>query len=163
MELLSPLPGDVIQYVVDPHSAWSSKAVAMGEMWAGCGHGFEFYSHSTILSDQPGMQWEAKFPRTGHFPIDVTRTYEIWRVGNLDQHDRNNVLRWCKAHEGHLYNLTGVLTLGWIELPGTYYCSQFVGLAYKEVGLTIGDDIMSPDSLPDFPGARMITRYEPAR
>ncbi len=48
-----------------------------------------------------------------------------------------------------------------MRLPGSYYCSQFACLAYAAAGLHPGDLIMSPDSIPQYPGARMIDRYEP--
>ena len=154
--MTEPLPGDVILYPAGPKSALSSRLIVAGEIIAGLGDGMKQYSHAAVLSSTTGYQYEAKFPFTGRFPIDTSRPYEIWRLGDLTGEERTKILRWCRAHEGHLYNLIGVLTLGKINLPGTYYCSQFACLAYNAAGKHPGDLILSPDSLPQYPNAKMV-------
>lgn len=155
-------PGDIILYPTGGGGAWSSRLVAAGEILVGMGRGLEVYSHAAIL-DSPGYQYEATFPRTGRFKIDTKRVYEVWRIGKLTDGQRERILLWCKAHVGRWYNLLGVLTGGIIELPGTYYCSQFAGRAYQAAGLGIGDEIMSPSSIPDSEGAKMVYRFTPER
>lgn len=162
--MIEPQPGDFILYPCDPRSAFSSRFVGAGELLVGLGgHGREkqMYSHAAIMGYTPGYQYEAKFPFTGHFKIDKSRVYEVWRIGSLSANQRHSLIDWCENHVGDLYNLIGVLTCGLIELPGTYYCSQFACLAYASVGLHPGDSIMSPNSIPEYPGARMIYRYTP--
>ena len=158
---MDPLPGDAILYNANGKSGWSARLVAAGELLAGMGDGLEEYSHAAVLSDKPGYQYEATFPLTGHYKIDTSRTYEIWRLGNPTTAERIKVLDWCRSKCGKLYNLIGVLSFGYLRLPDTYYCSQFLGLAYAQIGLKIGDRIMSPSSIPDYPGAVMIGRYSP--
>lgn len=154
-------PGDVVLYPADGRSAWSSRLVVAGEILAGLGRGLEQYSHAAVLSDKPGHQFEATFPKTGEFPVDAARVLEVWRVGEPTQAQRHRILDWCRARKGKWYNLTGVLTLNLVRLPGSYYCSQFACLALAEAGIIAGDAIMSPDSIPDARGARMIERRYP--
>lgn len=152
------LPGDVILYPATGRSALSSRLVIAGEIIAGMGAGIEEYSHAAIVASTPGCQFEATFPFTCRSAIDVSRPYEIWRLGEPTQEQRRKILSWCGTHLGDLYNLTGVLSFGYINLPNTYYCSQFACLAYAAADLHPGDRIMSPDSIPLYPGARMIDR-----
>ncbi len=128
---------------------------------AGLGGGMTMYSHAAILALSPGWEYEAKFPFTGRFKIDTSRPYEIWRIGDPSLNERAQIIKWCKEHEGDLYNLVGVATLGLVNLPNTYYCSQFACLAYASAGLHPGDKIMSPDSIPQYPHAKMIYNYSP--
>ncbi len=154
-------PGDVILYPANGKSALSSRLVAAGEILAGFGGGLEQYSHAAILAATPGFQFEATFPRTCFSPVDISRPYEIWNVGDPSPAQRNRILRWCKENVGRWYNLIGVLTADFIRLPGTYYCSQFAGTAYAAAGLAVGDAIMTPDSIPDTPGSELVWRYIP--
>ena len=162
--MIEPLPGDVILYPCDPRSAFSSRFVGAGELLIGMGGaGEEEYSHAAILSNTPGYEYEATFPFTGLFKIDTSRVYEVWRLGEITLNQRAVILRWCRTHLGDFYNLIGVLTCGLIELPGTYYCSQFACKAYDAAGLHPGDLIMSPNSIPLYPNARMIHRVHPEK
>jgi len=156
-----PRYGDVILYPAGPQSELTARVVAAGEALAGIGAGFEGYSHAAILSYTPGYQWEAKFPLTGIYPIDTSRVYEVWRLGEPTDEQRARILRWCLDHNGRLYDLLGVVTVGRLRCPGTYYCSEYACLAYAAAGLHPGDKIMSPNSLPEYPGARLIDRYVP--
>lgn len=158
---MHPKPGDVILYPANGKSALSSRLVVAGEIIAGLGGGLEQYSHAAVLSQTPGKQYEATFPFTGHYPIDTSRTYEVWRLGDPSDAQRRRILDWCRSKRGKLYNLLGVLTCGKLQLPDTYYCSQFACLAYAAAGIVAGDAIMSPDSIPQFKGAEMILRVEP--
>lgn len=161
MTVTDPVAGDIILYPAGPKSAWSSRLVVAGEIMAGFGEGLEAYSHAAILSNTPGYQYEATFPFTVRSKIDTSRIYEIWRVGSPSMLERSLILKWCKDHVGKLYNLIGVLTFNMIRLPDTYYCSQFACMAYAAAGLHPGDKIMSPDSIPEYPHARMIYRFTP--
>jgi hypothetical protein len=166
LDLVDPLPGDPVLYPVSGQSQLTSRLVAAGELLAGFGHREIQYSHGAVLqelslTDGLGVQFEAKFPKTGQFAVDTSRPYEIWNVAQPTDEQREVILRWCEAHVGDWYNLTGVLTLDYVRLPGTYYCSQFVGLAYAEAGITLGDSIMSPNSIPEHPGATKIYEYWP--
>lgn len=154
---MTPQPGDVILYPANGKSAWSSRLVAAGEILAGLGGGLEQYSHAAIF-DVDGYQYEATFPTTRRSLIDTSRTYEVWNIGEPTHEQRRKILAWCMRHEGRFYNLIGVLTFGLIRLPDTYYCSQFACFAYAHAGIIAGDSIMSPDSIPQFKGAKMVAR-----
>ena len=156
------IPGDIILYPAGPGSSWSSRLVVAGEIMAGLGEGMVAYSHATIISEVPGYQYEATFPLTGLYPIDTSRQYEVWQLQGLTDEERKQILAWCRGHLGHLYNLIGVITFGRIELPGTYYCSQFDCLAYECAGRHPGDLIMSPDSIPQYPGMVKVATYTPS-
>lgn len=155
-----PVAGDVILWPAGPQDALTSRLVEAGELLAGLGVGYEGYSHAAILA-WPGFDFEARFPLTGCYQIDTSRVYEIWRIGDPTAEQRETILRWCREHVGRPYDLLGVLTGGRILMPGTYYCSRYACLAYAAAGLHPGDKIMSPNSLPEYPGARMIFRHIP--
>lgn len=161
LDELKPLPADWILYPGYGKSALSSRLVVAMEVIIGVGKGLEQYSHAAGVAEVEGWQYEAKVPRTGCFPIDTQRIYEIWRVGNPTFEQRLEILKWLKDHEGCWYNFTGLLTADRIRLPNTFYCSQYMGLAYKHVGIKAGDAILTPDSIPDTPGAVMIKRVIP--
>lgn len=159
--MISALPGDIILYPAGPKSALSSRLVVAGEIIAGMGGGMKMYSHAAVLAESPGYQYEATFPLTGKFKIDTSRPYEIWRIGDPTDAQRATILNWCIKHIGDLYNLIGVMTFGLIALPNTYYCSEFACMAYSWAGLHPGDKIMSPDSIPQFLGAKMVYSFTP--
>jgi hypothetical protein len=163
MTATMPLPGDAILYPAGPRSELTARIVAAGEELAGMGKGFEGYSHAAIMAQEQGWQWEAKFPLTGRYLIDTSRVYEVWRLGNPTPDQRLKALKWCRQNKNRLYDLLGVLTFGRLRMPGTFYCSEFACMAYAAAGLHPGDKIMSPNSLPEYPGAQMIYRYKPPR
>lgn len=157
--MILPQAGDIVLYSANGNSALSSRLVAAGEILAGFGRGLEQYSHAAILSDDPQRHYEATFPRTVYSMIDTSREYEIWRIGDPSPAQRRRIIAWCRENIGRWYNLIGVLTADRIRLPGTYYCSQFAGYAYAAAHIKVGDSIMSPDSIPDTPGAKLVWRH----
>lgn len=160
-------PGDVILYPADEadgRQALSSEFVVAGETLAGLGKGLERYSHAAIASEDEGFQYEAVFPKSGHNPIDKSRVYEVWNIGQPDPSQRRVILGWCRAHVGDFYDLPGVLTAGLVRIPGLYYCSKYACLAYAEARIAVGDAIDSPNSIPDYRGpggATMVLRFTP--
>ena len=161
-----PQFGDLILYNVNGRSEFISRLVGAGQLILGIGHSREVYSHVAVMSDRKGYQFEAKVPRAGEFPIDDSREYEVWRIGDPTDAQRDDILRWCRKHAGDWYNLTGLLTDGLVALRRTYVCSQFGGRAYKAAGIRIsseGNRVLAPDAIPDAPGARCIARYAPPK
>lgn len=159
--MTEPKGGDIILYPVTPKSAWSSKLVVIGEILFGAGKGLEHYSHVGIVSDTPGYQFEAVWPRVCRSKIDKSRPYEIWRIEGLDDMKRREILAFCRARCGEWYNMIGLLTFGLIGFKHTEVCSQFAGFAYASVGIKIsaeGKRLLSPNAIADYPGARMILR-----
>ena len=159
-------PGDWILYNVDGRSEFISRAVAAGQLLLGIGHGREAYSHVALVSERPQWQYESKFPFPGHYPIDITRAYEVWRIGDPTSAQRAKALNWCQRHIGarYPYNMSGLLTDGLVALRRSYVCSQYAAAAWAAAGVRVsaeGQRILAPDVIPDFLGARMILRYEP--
>jgi hypothetical protein len=147
------LPGDVVLYTVSGCDSWESRIVGIGQLIFGAGRGHEQFSHAAVLSHRPGWEYEAKWPRIGHFEIDQSRDYEIRRPKHYTEHQRYEVLLWFRSHEGDLYDLVCLLTFGLIQLPGAEVCSQAVDLALRFSGAhpdREGKNILSPDALGDF-------------
>jgi hypothetical protein len=163
---MAPKPGDLILYTVSGRSGWTSKLVAIGQLLVGVGRGTEQYSHVAILSNRPGRQWEWKFPRSGEFRVDRTRAYEVWRIGEPNEYQRQRILDYCAVCRGEWYNLIGLFTDGLLGLPHTAVCSQGAGRAYEFSGIRIGTEgktFPAPDAIPDAHGAHLIERYCPRR
>ena len=154
------LPGDAILYPEDKEL--SSEIVAFGEREMRLKAGAQ-YTHAGIAYLGDNNQFEAIFPRARFSLIDTSRTFEVWRLCDLTDTERNVILEWCRQHDGYFYDLPGVLTGGRVKIPGLIYCSRAVCLAYDMIGKHPGDLIMSPDSLPLYPGARMLYRHTPVR
>ena len=158
-------PGDCILYPVRGDSENSSKIVAAMEILQGYGHGLEQYSHVAIYID-PGIQFEFKWPRSGFFPIDSKRTYELWNVGNPTDNQRDRIIHWCMENQGEWYNMTGLLTAGIFGLPHTAVCSQGFDRAYTAAGIYVpheGHRLLSPNAIPDWDQSKMICRMEPRK
>lgn len=163
-ELFWPTPGDLILYPVSGRSAMTSRLVAAGELLLGAGRGLEQYSHVAVASESVGRQWEWKWPRAGEFRIDKSRPYEVWRLGNPSEKQRQKILYYCELARGEWYNMLGLLTFGLVGLPRTAVCSQGAARAYAFAGIKInaeGKPLVSPNAVADYPGARMLYRYEP--
>lgn len=159
-----PQPGDIILYTVTPKSGWTSKLVAVGELFWGAGRGAKAYSHAAVLSYTKGRQFEAKWPLTGFYPVDSSRPYEVWRITGVTDEQRKAVLRWCQAHTGQLYDMVGLLTFGLIRSRHRAVCSQFVGRAYAAAGIRIapeGKRLLSPNAIADFKRARLVGTFMP--
>ena len=159
-------PADWILYTVTGQSELISRAVAAAQLLLGIGHGREVYSHVALVSERPEWQYESKFPFPGHFPVDISRPYEIWRIGDPSDTQRLRALEWCHRHIGirFPYNLSGLLTDGLVAARRSYVCSQYAAAAWHSAGVKVspeGNRILAPDVIPDFPGARLIKRYEP--
>ncbi len=158
--------GDVIMYPVTGRSGLTSKLVAIGELLFGAGHGFEQYSHVAIASKRPGYQWEWKWPWSGEYHIDKNRPYEVWRIGNPTEEQREKILEYCARHRGEWYNMIGLLTFGLLGLKRTAVCSQGAGRAYAHAGIRIGAEgkpLLSPNAIADKHVSRMMDRVEPGR
>ena len=157
------LPGDIVLYPAGGKSALSSRLVAAGEILAGFGKGCVQYSHGAIMAQEPGFQWEEVFPRAVHSKVDLSRPFEIWRVPGITVAQRAVILDWCKAHKGAWYDILGVLCGGLIHVPGTYYCTRWDCVAYRVAGIGIGDEIGSPDSIPDSYSIIKVCTWTPGR
>lgn len=161
-------PGDIILYPVNGMSGWTSKFVAIAQLFVSVGKMNTQYSHAAVLSEKNGFQYEAKWPRTGLYKIDKTRSYEVWRIGSPTDGQVDDILTWCRARTGEWYNMIGLLTGGFLGFAHTEVCSQFVGYAYYSARPPIkfskeGQRLLSPNSIPDHPHARLVAKYEPRK
>ena len=153
------IPGDVVLYPEDEEL--SSEAVAEAERVLRLGKRKQ-YTHAGIVHVRPGYHFQAVFPWARVDAIDTSRVYEIWRLCELDAPERQAIIKWCDAHVGKLYALPLIVPLvGPVFLPGFLDCSEAVCLAYASIGRHPGDAPMSPDSLTQYPGARMLLRVKP--
>lgn len=158
-----PRAGDIVLYTVSGRSEFSSRVVAAGELLAGMGRGAVQFSHAAVL-DHGGFQYEAKWPKTGRYPVDIARPYEIWRIEGMTQIQRHEVLMWCARHVGEWYDIVELLTFGLIQHRNRSVCSQFVDRAFRRAGVRLGREgqaLLSPDAIADDPRARLIYRYTP--
>jgi hypothetical protein len=147
------LPGDIVLYPVSGKDGWESRIVGIGQLLFGSGRGHEQFSHAALLSTTPGWEWEAKWPRVGHFEIDQSRDYEVRRPREYTEEQRRKVLAWFAAHKGNRYDLACLFTFGLIQLPNAEVCSQAVDRALLYAGNhpdLEGKHILSPDALADF-------------
>jgi hypothetical protein len=164
---VTPQPGDVIAYPVTGRSGWTSRFVAIVQLLGGFGRRSEQWSHLTLVSDKPGWEYGAQWPKVGHFPIDTSRPYEVWRIAELTDRQRADIIAYAKERVGDWYNMTGLLTGGLLGLPHTEVCSQEVGDAYAAARPPIifnkeGGLLLSPDAVLDYPGAAKIQTPEGA-
>lgn len=164
MNPMNPQPGDLIAYPVTPHSAWTSKAVAVAQMLRGIGKGDVMYSHVAGKAADAGMQYESKWPKAGLYPIDHARLYEVWRIGDPSPAQTARATAWWEEHRGDRYNLLGLLTGGLLGLPHEEVCSQYYADGWHAAGFHFkaeGQRIVAPNVLVDHPEARLIARYVP--
>lgn len=164
--MMPPRPGDVILYPITPRSGWTSRFVGAAELAVGVGQGAVQYSHAAIMSEKTGWQYEAKWPRVGHYPIDARRIAEVWNLGHPTHDQRVQILAYCREHEGDWYNMLGLLTGGLLGLPRTEVCSQLVGDAYATARPPIrigkeGQRLLSPNALRDLSTATYLGRFMP--
>lgn len=146
-------PGDIVLYPVSGCDSWESRIVGIGQLMFGSGKGHEQFSHAAVLSEKPGWEWEAKWPRVGHYAIDQARNYEVRRPKRYTDEQRQKVLSWFGVHAGDRYDLVCLLTFGLVQLPGAAVCSQAVDLALRFAGAhpdLEGKHILFPDALADF-------------
>lgn len=151
----------MILFPVTPHSSLASRIVAAAEIVCGVGWGLEGYSHCAIMSEKPGFQWEAKWPRVGLYPTQQSRPREVWRIEGLTLDQRRLILEYCATQQGNRYNVIGLLSYGLLAPRHQEVCSQLVGNAYEHAKRPLckeGKRIMSPNSIPDDWGAHMLER-----
>ncbi len=161
---MDPMPGDLIAYPITPHSALISKLVGVAQMMRGIGRGEVMYSHVAGQAKHPLEQYEAKWPHADLYPIDRTRTREVWRVGHPTDAQRARAIAWWEDHRGDHYNMLGLLTAGFLGLPHEEVCSQFYADGWHAAGVHFkaeGQRIVAPNVLVDHPEARLIARYVP--
>ena len=145
--------GDIVLFSVSGKDSWESRIVAIGELLFGAGCTNEQFSHAAILSEFPGMIWEASWPRVGCHFIDQTRDYEVRRPRVYTEEQRRKVLAWFSVHNRDRYDLACLFTFGLIQLPNAEVCSQAVDRALLYAGDhpdLEGKHILSPDALADF-------------
>ena len=161
---MNPRAGDLIAYVVTPQSPWTSKAVAVMQIIRGLGKGDVIYSHVAAWAADRDQQYEQVWPRAGLNPIDFSRAFEVWRIGDPSPAQTALAVRWWKAHLDDRYNMIGLLTGGLLGLPHEEVCSQYYADGWHAAGVHFqaeGARIVAPNVLVDHEGARRIALYMP--
>jgi hypothetical protein len=159
---MKPEPADIVLFpVIGGVSSLASRLVTAGEDLLGIGRSLERYSHVAILANSPGMQYEAKWPRTGLFRTEERRPREIWHAWSLTKDQRYRILCYCQEHKGEFYGLIKILSFGLINSVHLPVCSSFAGYAYASAGFHIspeGEKLVSPNVIADDRRFRMVAR-----
>lgn len=154
-------PADLILYTAAGGDDLS-RAVGAGQFVLGIGKSKRLYSHVALKAFSPGFQHEAKFPFVGFFPIDITRPYEVWRLPGMTHEKAAAMIHEAMRHHGDIYGLATLFTAGRLVLRHEEVCSQLIDMCAKKAGYHFDKErlgILAPDSIPDYPGIRMVYRY----
>ena len=145
-------PGDLILYLATPRDALVTRAVGAFQLLFGVGKKAATYSHVAIAAWSPRMQFEAKWPWSGHYRVDEKRAYEVWRLRDLTHQKRAAILADCQAHCYELYALDTLLTFGLVTHRHAMVCSQWAAARYAAGGYRFAKDghhIVAPDVMTD--------------
>ncbi len=153
-------PADVILYVATPRDEFITRAVGAIQLLRGVGRRAIPYSHVALASWSPRMQFESKWPWSGEYRIDESRSYEVWRFKDIDHEKRTAILRDCEMNRFELYPLDTLLTGGLITHRHAMVCSQWAaarcavaGYRFSKEGLRIvAPDVMTDSGLIRFIG-----------
>lgn len=112
------------------------------------------YSHVAIVATA-GTIIESRWPevRQSSFYPDNRLDVEIFRVQGINSDQIGSILDYAYHHIGELYNLTGFLTFGLVQLGHTAVCSQFVWEAFTAAGIVLCpyETLTSPDDIANSP------------
>lgn len=151
-------PADLILYEATPRDALITRMVGATQLLLGAGSRPITYSHVAIAAYEDGWQYESKWPRSGHFPVDQGRSYEVWRLKGSDAGRRAAILLDCMRHSGELYPLDTLATFGLITHRHAMVCSQWAaarclagGYGFEREGFPIvAPDVMLDAGILDF-------------
>jgi hypothetical protein len=146
-------PGDILLWKIDAQASWIERLVGWGERRAGqpktegadfyhvgiCGpDALHFYDsapggvkNSLITEPWPDHLEAYRFK----FPLTETQLAKFWSYAN--------------SQKGVGYNWIGALTLGWVQVAGKPFCSEFVWRICANAGIVLCDyqTFLSPDDL----------------
>jgi hypothetical protein len=154
-------PADLILYEATPRDALITRLIGAAQLVRGVGSGAMTFSHVAIAAWTKGYQYESKWPTSGHYPIDDTRSYEVWRLHGITHAKKQLILGSCSANAGEWYPLDTLLTFGLITHRHAMVCSQWAAARYSVVGYDFrrnGLPIVAPDAMADTRIAAYIGR-----
>lgn len=153
-------PADILLYRIGPNASWIEKAIGWGQRVIGQAPGTVAYDHAAIATSHVGLI-ESYWPKVRKRLYNSTDpTLEAWRVKGITVARQNQVLTYAAQHVGEWYNLTGILTLGLVQLGHSAVCSQFVWEAFTAAGILLCpyETLESPD---DIAASSLIMRVFP--
>lgn len=149
-------PGDIVLFRILPHSGWFKKLIGWGERRMGDERDKKAYCHCAIVATATTII-EATWPRVRQRAFDPRDRLdvEIFRVQGITPQQVGSVLAYAYAcvHKGELYNLTGLLTFGLIQILHSAVCSQFVWQAFTGGGIVLCpyETLSTPDDIGNSP------------
>lgn len=164
-----PQPGDLILYPVTGKSWWVSRLIGAVQLIFGVGKKKTLYSHVAIFSQEHRgklFEFESRWPRSGQYPVDTSRPFEIWELLDVDDEKRSRIIRWCVDHQGERYPLFTLVSFGIARFKHEAVCSQWAARAYASVGIHFskeGERIVSPDVMPDSKKVRLLEARFPSQ
>lgn len=143
---MKPLPADIIVWLVDNRSGWTSKAVAIGQMILGKGSAVKQSSHWSLYL-RPGKQVEQVWPHARVSDFYKGRKFEIWRRKGITPKQRKKIIAEAlrRANEKEGYGLIYVLSFGVIKPAHQEVCCTMVQDCYLEAGMFVNGKI--PDDI----------------
>lgn len=156
-------PADLLMFPVTPRSSKASKFVAAAELLIHSGASLELYSHVAVVDKDIKFQRESYWPWTRKHEIAKSRLTEVWRLENINQHERDRIQAWCEDNMHQRYNMAGLL-FGWTGIHfHMRYCSQFAHDAYKSAGIIFPgqkkDGQFTPNQIVSFERIKLVGRF----
>ena len=151
-------PGDILAFRVGPSSGWLGKLVGWGQRVVGKAPTQSGYEHIALV-DAPGSIVEGYWPRVRRrdFSPEGYPNVEVYRIKGITPDQAQKLVAEAHSHIGELYNVSGILTFGLVQLGHTVYCSQglwqWVTVLY--IALCKYDDLEGPD---DIVGSPLLER-----
>lgn len=158
---MTPEPGDIILFRVGAHPSLMGKLIDWGQKIINRDLHAIAYEHIVIVGWY-GDIVEAYWPKVRsriYSPVG-TPNAEVYRVRGITQKQiAKGVLAYAYGHVGEWYNMTGLLTLGLIQLGHSVVCSQFVwkcftgfdymAVGYEAAGITLcpSESFITPDDI----------------
>lgn len=148
---MSANPGDLILFRITADSNWFEKLIGRAQQVMGQAPSRSSYNHVALV-DAPGFTIiEAYWPRVRRrvFDPSVHSDVEIYRVKDITPEQVDRVLFYASQHIGEWYNVTAMLTLGFLQLGHTVVCSQFVWEAFTAIDISLCEyrSLITPDEI----------------
>lgn len=147
--------GDILLFRVTPRSGWFGKLIGWGQRVMGQASTSVAYEHVALASSADSII-EAYWPRVRQrfFDPALYSNVEVYRLNNMTPLQVFRILAYATSHIGEWYNVSGLLTLGMVQLGHTVVCSQFVWQAFTAGGIVLCpyESLVSPDNIAASPG-----------
>jgi hypothetical protein len=147
------LPGDILLWRVTKEAPWFGRLIGWGERLTKQANSKKrSYYHVGFCGAHPGYFYESRPPRIciSVTPDPLPPYIEAYRVkGGLTNEQLERIFAYAKSRLGAWYNFLGILTLGYLNVAGDQFCSQFTNDAFTFGGIVLApqDMLESPDDL----------------